>query len=109
MSLATLFGYFAGLLTTIALVPQVVKTWKTKSADDFSLWMLLIWWTGLMCWVVYGVLTHAHPIIVWNMCTLIFAGAILAMKLKFKNKTKEATIQVLRKKSEAQVFQDWGV
>jgi len=37
MRLALFLGYFAGFLTTVALVPQVIKTWKTKSADDFSL------------------------------------------------------------------------
>jgi len=42
MSLVLFFGYFAGFLTTVALVPQVSKTWKIKSADDFSLAMLLI-------------------------------------------------------------------
>ena len=109
MSAAIFLGYFAGFLTTVSLIPQVIKTWKTKSAEDFSLEMLLTWCIGITCWVIYGILTNAKPIIVWNMCTLIFAGAILAMKLKFKNKTKEATIQVLRKKSEAKVFQDWGV
>ena len=41
MNVATLLGYFAGFLTTVSLVPQVVKTWKTKSAEDFSLEMLL--------------------------------------------------------------------
>ena len=109
MSVATLLGYFAGFLTTVSLVPQVVRTWKTKSADDFSLWMLLIWCTGIMCWVVYGVLTNANPIIVWNVCTFIFAGAILAMRLKFKNKTGGAARKVLPKKTEVKVFQDWGV
>ena len=42
MSLVLFFGYLAGFLTTISLVPQVIKIWKTKSADDFSLAMLLI-------------------------------------------------------------------
>ena len=109
MSVATFLGYFAGFLTTVSLVPQVVKTWKTKSADDFSLGMLLIWWTGILCWVAYGVLTKAEPIVVWNMSTLLLAGSILGMKLKFKNKIEKDSKQVLIKNSEVKVFQDWGV
>ena len=109
MSVATFLGYFAGFLTTASLVPQVVKTWKTKSADDFSLGMLLIWWTGILCWVVYGVLTKAEPIVVWNMSTLLLAGSILGMKLKFKNKIEKDSKQVLSKNSEVKVFLDWGV
>ena len=90
MSLTLLLRYFAGFLTTVSFVPQVVKMWTTKSADDFSLVMLLIWCTGISCWVVYGVLLNAVPIILWNVSTLLLAVAILIMKLKFKGRyTKE--------------------
>ena len=84
MSLALFLGYFAGFLTTVALVPQVIKTWKTKSADDFSLAMLLIWCTGIACWVAYGFLLNAEPIILWNLASFLMAGAILVMKWKIK-------------------------
>ena len=84
MRLALFLGYFAGFLTTVALVPQVIKTWKTKSADDFSLAMLLIWCTGLVCWIAYGLIMKADPIILWNLASFLMAGAILVMKLKFK-------------------------
>ena len=109
MSIATLLGYFAGFLTTVSLVPQVVKTWKTKSVNDFSLGMLLIWLTGILCWVAYGILTNAEPIVVWNMSTLLLAGSILAMKIKFKNKIERDSMQILSKKPEVRVFQDWGI
>ena len=82
MVLTLFLGYFAGFLTTVSLVPQVIKMWTTKSADDFSLAMLLIWCTGISCWVVYGVLLNAVAIL-WNVSTLLLAIAILAMKLKF--------------------------
>ena len=83
MVLTLFLGYFAGFLTTVSLVPQVIKMWTTKSADDFSLAMLLIWCTRISGWVVYGVLLNAVPIILWNVSTLLLAIAILAMKLKF--------------------------
>ena len=89
MSLTLFLGYFAGFLTTVSLVPQVIKIWTTKSADDFSLMMLLIWCTGISCWLVYGVLLNALPIILWNISTLLLAIAILVMKLKFKDRHAE--------------------
>ena len=72
MSLTLLLGYFAGFLTTVSLVPQVVKMWTTKSADDFSLVMLLIWCTGVSCWVVYGVLWNAVPQLFYGMSARSF-------------------------------------
>lgn len=107
MSLATFLGYFAGFLTTISLIPQVTKTWKTKSTNDFSLGMLLIWLIGIACWVLYGALTNAAPIIIWNICTFFLAGTILTMKLKFKN-INQKTNPKLNEKPPAKVFQNWG-
>ena len=117
MSLVLFFGYIAGFLTTVSLVPQVIKTWKTKSADDFSLAMLLTWCTGIACWVFYGILKAAEPIIFWNLSTLLLAGAILAMKIKFTgNRSQEpkpmATKKILVSENRFQKskdLKDWGV
>jgi MtN3 and saliva related transmembrane protein len=84
MDSATLIGYFAGFFTTIAFVPQVLKTWKSKSASDLSLWMFLVFSLGVLCWLIYGILLVEVPIVFWNTVTLILALALLIMKLKFK-------------------------
>ena len=117
MSLVLFLGYLAGFLTTISLVPQVIKIWKTKSADDFSLAMLLIWCTGISCWTAYGILINAKPIIFWNLSTLLLAGSILAMKIKFTdNRSQEpksmATKKILISENRFQKskdLKDWGV
>ena len=83
MDSTTLIGYFAGFLTTIAFVPQVLKTWKSKSASDLSLWMFLVFSLGVLCWLIYGILLAEVPIVFWNTVTLILALALLIMKLKF--------------------------
>ena len=83
MDSATLIGYFAGFLTTIAFVPQVLKTWKSKSASDLSLGMFLVFSLGVLCWFIYGILLAEVPIVFWNTVTLILALALLIMKLKF--------------------------
>ena len=109
MSVATILGYFAGFLTTVSFVPQVLKTWKTKSVGDLSLGMFLVFFVGVACWMVYGMLLNESPLIIANFVTLILAGAILVMKLKFKNKNEKKPEQVLQKKPEIKVFQDWGI
>ena len=109
MSLVLFFGYFAGFLTTVSLIPQVIKTWKTKSATDFSLAMLLTWWSGIVCWIIYGVLVDAKPIILWNLGTLFLAGSILIMKLKFKGGRDKKPPPPTIKKKPVKALQDWGV
>ena len=78
-----LVGTVAGALTTMAFVPQVWRIWKTRSARDLSLSMYLIFTTGVALWFLYGLLLGALPIVASNGITLLLAGTVLAMKLKF--------------------------
>ena len=71
-----LFGFLAALLTTIAFLPQLYKTWQTKSADDVSLVMLILFITGLVCWIIYGFKINSIPILVANIITFIFNFSI---------------------------------
>ncbi len=77
-------GLLAGGLTTISFVPQVIKIWKTKSAEDVSLKMFLALCTGVVLWLVYGFFKKDTAILVTNGVTLLLTLAILGMKLKFK-------------------------
>jgi len=78
-----LVGTIAGALTTIAFVPQVWRVWKTRHTKDLSLWMYLIFCSGVALWFIYGLLLGALPIVVANGITLVLAGAVLLMKLRF--------------------------
>jgi MtN3 and saliva related transmembrane protein len=60
-----------------------VKTWKTRSAEDVSLGMLVTFCTGVALWLVYGLLTGALPVIAANVVTLILALTILMLKLRY--------------------------
>ena len=79
-----LLGYVAGFLTTAAFVPQVLKIYRSKSADDVSLATFIAFTTGVALWLAYGVLLQEVPMVLWNGITLVLAAAILAMKLKYK-------------------------
>ncbi len=82
-----LFGFLAALLTTVAFLPQLYKTWKTKSADDVSLIMLILFIIGLICWITYGIKINSIPILVANIITFIFNFSILLLKITYsKNK-----------------------
>ena len=87
LSYIDLFGFSAALLTTIAFLPQLYKTWKTKSAEDVSLIMLILFITGLICWIIYGFKINSIPILVANIITFIFNFSILILKITYsKNK-----------------------
>lgn len=81
--MSTAVGLLAGFLTTIAFVPQAWKIWKSKSAKDVSLPTFVAFTSGVALWLAYGILNQELPIIIWNAATLVLAGAIVGMKLKF--------------------------
>ena len=76
-------GLLAGFLTTIAFVPQVLRTWRKGRAEDFSLPMLLLFVAGVALWLAYGVLAGALPMILANAVTLCLASYILVVKLRY--------------------------
>ncbi len=84
MDTGNLLGLIAGTLTTAAFVPQVVKIWRTRSTHDISLGMFALFSTGLVLWLVYGVMIGSLPIVVSNVITLALALTILFFKLRYK-------------------------
>ena len=76
-------GVLAGLLTTAAFVPQVLRTHRTRSARDLSAPMLLLFNAGLALWLAYGLMIGSAGVILANGATLTLAAYILAMKLRF--------------------------
>ena len=76
-------GFFAGFCTTIAFIPQAIKTWRTKSTKDISLLMFLIFTTGVIFWLIYGVLLSELPLVIANAVTLVLAISILIAKIKY--------------------------
>lgn len=84
MNFITILGLVAGALTTIAFLPQLFKTWKSKSAKDVSLETLAIFSFGVLLWLIYGIYLQALPIILANSLTLIFNLIILGLKIKYR-------------------------
>ena len=78
----TLIGFAAALCTTVAFVPQVVRTLRTRSTRDISLWMFLVMTAGVLLWLIYGLLVHDRPLVVANGITFVLSLTILVMKLR---------------------------
>ena len=65
------FGYFAAILTTAAFLPQLIKTLKTKKANDVSLLTLIMFICGVCSWIIYGYKISSLPILIANIITFI--------------------------------------
>ena len=84
MNIIQLIGLAAGALTTTAFLPQVIKTWKTRSAKDLSLGMFSLFCLGVLLWLIYGIIVKDIPVIAANVMTLMLASTLLVFKLRFK-------------------------
>jgi MtN3 and saliva related transmembrane protein len=78
----TAIGFFAGALTTAAFIPQVMKTWRSRRAHDFSWLWLGLFSGGIATWLGYGVLTNDSAIIVANAVTLVLVLSIALIKAR---------------------------
>ena len=78
------FGFIAAALTTTAFLPQVIKTWRTRKAEDVSIVMLLLFIAGLLFWIIYAIQTNALPVLIANIITFILNVTILILKLIFR-------------------------
>ena len=80
------FGYFAAILTTAAFLPQLIKTLKTKKADDVSLVTLIMFISGVISWIIYGYKIDSLPILLANTITLVLNLSILISKIYYSYK-----------------------
>jgi MtN3 and saliva related transmembrane protein len=75
-------GYGAAILTTIAFIPQTLKSWRTRDLSGVSLSMYSLFTLGVLLWLIYGILLDSWPIIAANTITLALAGTVLFLKLR---------------------------
>jgi len=81
-----LFGYAAGLIATISFLPQVIKTYKTKKANDISIYMLGLTLTTNILYIVYGLFLELYPVII--MVSIMSFIIIIQIVLTFKYRDK---------------------
>jgi len=82
IALHDLIGYGAAILTTLAFIPQTLKSWRTRDLSGVSLSMYSLFTLGVGLWLVYGILLDSWPIILANLVTLTLAGTVLFLKIR---------------------------
>lgn len=77
-------GYVAAVLTTIAFVPQAVRTIRSRETHAISLGMYVFFTIGVGFWLAYGVALRSWPMVVSNLVTLALSATILGLKLRYR-------------------------
>jgi len=86
MNYIEIIGFSAAFLTTVAFLPQVYQTWKTKDVSALSLPMLLMFFIGITAWLVYGFLKDSPSMIVANSITIVSSTLLIYFKIQYSKK-----------------------
>jgi MtN3 and saliva related transmembrane protein len=81
-----LFGMAAGILTSVSLLPQLIKIIRCKRSDEISLGMFFILLTGLVLWIYYGWLKQDFPLVITNTFSLLITLLIIGFTIRYKIK-----------------------
>lgn len=83
---ANALGLTAGILTTLSFLPQMITTYRKRSAEDLSWGMLLAFTSGVVLWFFYGIVLRALPVILANAITFALLAAIMVMKVRYSKR-----------------------
>jgi MtN3 and saliva related transmembrane protein len=84
MDAIEILGYTAGTISSLTFLPQVIKTWRSKSAGDISLLMFLFATASVIIWLIYGILIKNGSIIYTNASILVLSLVMLFFKFRYK-------------------------
>jgi MtN3 and saliva related transmembrane protein len=101
LTMINLIGFAAAALTTLSFVPQLVKTWRTRSSGDLSLGMLVAFVAGILLWIVFGLETHAAPVVAANVATLVLACCQMGLTIRYRRQSERPAVAAGRAKSES--------
>lgn len=76
-------GYFAGFLTVVSFLPQVIRTWRSRRTGDLSLGMFSLLVTASTLWIIYGFIINDWPVILTNLGMVILNGSIGVAKVRY--------------------------
>lgn len=82
----TIIGTIAGILTSVSMIPQLIKVLKEKDVENLSWGMITVLLTGVSLWVVYGIMKDELPIILSNGFSVLVNTTLLIYYFRYKNK-----------------------
>ncbi|CAN5433438.1 SemiSWEET transporter [soil metagenome] len=89
MNPENIIGIIAGVCTTAAAIPQLVKSIKTKEVTGVSPFMFIVLIVGLSLWTAYGIMRKDFPLIVTNGISVLLNSTVLVLFFVYKGKGGE--------------------
>ena len=83
MEWTQIIGLAAGVCTAVSLLPQIIKTIRTKKAEEVSLVMLFVLMTGIILWILYGFKKNDLPIIATNFVSLAANITMTVLRIRY--------------------------
>lgn len=84
MALQEIIGYLGGIFIMISFIPQVIRSYRTKSVSDLSLWMIVATLVGTIFWITYGYFIESMPVLIMNIIFGIIVVFQLFLKIKYE-------------------------
>jgi len=78
-----IIGFVAGIFVAVSVLPQVIKSWKTKSTKDIAISWSIINLIGQILWIVYGVVIGSYALVIMSGITLVMNASMIILKLKY--------------------------
>ena len=82
--LVEIIGSLAAFTSTISLLPQIIKAHRTRSTDDLSIGMLLIFLLTSLLWAIYGLMIASYAVLIANVLMVLFSVWMLTLTYCFR-------------------------
>ena len=86
MDIVSIIGLVAGCCTTAAVIPQIIKSWRTKEVKDVSPVMFSILVFGVILWIVYGYFRDDIVIMATSGLALFLNSIMIYFMLRYRKK-----------------------
>jgi len=81
-----ILGFTAGIVMVITMIPQVLKSYRTKSVKDLSFLMLFLYISSAVLWLIYGLLIKSYPVVIMDAITICIGSTQIVLKIKYGKK-----------------------
>ena len=76
-------GFIAGIFVAVSVLPQVIKSWRTRSTKDIAISWSIINLIGQVLWIIYGITIASYALVIMSSITLVMNGSMIVLKLKY--------------------------